>query len=234
MPSSARTSLPGDLIGSQTTRSGIAVTRTGRVTEPIAPLTVSRSPSATPSRRGGLRADPGHRRAGGAGELGLVALQRADVEQLPPGGEHRLVLAGADGAGRRDVESRPLGGTAGRPQRGELGPGRLGGGQAQVDVHLVGEALQHAAVGQLPGAVQGGVEGPHPALPVEVAAGLLGGRGHRQDDVGPLGDRGREHLQADHEAGRGQRRLGERRVGQVGGVDPADQQARTAARRGPR
>ncbi|WP_349642934.1 hypothetical protein, partial [Blastococcus sp. CCUG 61487] len=41
-----------------------------------------------------------------------------------------------------------------------------------------------------------------------------------------LGDRGGEHLQADHEPGLRQRRLGERGVGQVTGVDAADQQPR--------
>src|SRR3712207_5457437 len=50
VPNWVRTSLPGDLIGSHTTRSGIAVIRTGRVIEPSAPLTVNRSPSTTPSR----------------------------------------------------------------------------------------------------------------------------------------------------------------------------------------
>src|SRR5206468_9497746 len=49
-PSCVLISLPGDRMGSHTTRSGISVTTTGRVTAPRAPLTVSGSPSARSSR----------------------------------------------------------------------------------------------------------------------------------------------------------------------------------------
>ena len=186
-----RTSLPGERMGSQTTRSGISVTCTGRVMEPAAPVTVSRSPSATPSRVGRLAAEPGDRRAGRAGELGLVALQGADVEQLAPGGQHRLVLAGSGVGGGGDVQPGDRGDGGGQPERAELGLRGLDGGQPQVDAELLGEPVQHPAVGQLAGAVQRGVEGPHAALPVQVAAGLLRRRGDRQDDVGVLGDRAR-------------------------------------------
>src|SRR3712207_7981281 len=62
-----------------------------------------------------------------------------------------------------------------RPPRSTLFPYTtlFRSGQPQVDVQLVGQALQDPAVGQLPGAVQRGVEGAQPALPVEVGAGLL-------------------------------------------------------------
>ena len=106
-PRSVRISLPGDLIGSQTTRSGIAVIRTGRVTDPVAPLDGEPVAVGDAEPRGGVRADPGHRRPGGAGQLGLVALQRADVDQLPPGGED-----GALAGGQR--RGRPAGGRRGR------------------------------------------------------------------------------------------------------------------------
>ena len=71
---------------------------------------------------------------------------------------------------------------------------------------------------------QRGVERPDPALPVGERAGLLRHRRDREDHVGQRGDRRFAQLQADHEAGRldgGQCGV---RIGQVGGVDPADHQ----------
>ena len=66
------------------------------------------------------------------------------------------------------------------------------------------------------------------ALPVDEGAGLLGGRGDRQDDVGAAGDLAGADLEADDERGveGGERGGG---VGQVGGVDAADDQATEAA-----
>ena len=98
-------------IGSHTTRSGIGASRAGRVTAPR-PVR-SRSPVAVghaeprPRWPGPSRATGGRR---GAGQLRLVALQRAGVEQLPPGGQHGLAAAGP-----RRLGPRP---PTGRPQRG--------------------------------------------------------------------------------------------------------------------
>ena len=52
---------------------------------------------------GGLRGEPDDGAAGGAGQLGLVALERAGVEQLPPGGQQRLVRAQRRCPDRGDV-----------------------------------------------------------------------------------------------------------------------------------
>ena len=70
---------------------------------------------------------------------------------------------------------------------------------------------------------------PHPALPVEEGAGLLGDRGDRQDDVGVLGDLAGPQLQRHHEADRVQRLTRARRVGQVGDLDARRPPARRSS-----
>ena len=68
--------------------------------------------------------------------------------------------------------------------------------------------------------VEGRVEGPHPALPVDEGAGLLRRRGHGQDHVGDLGHRRPAHLERDDE-GLGQGLL-DRGQGEVARLDAAD------------
>ena len=159
VPRSVRTSLPGDLIGSQTTRSGIGGDphRQGDRAERAAHRQPVAVDDAEPARRPPPRS--GRRRAGRCRPA--RARRRCSV---PTSSSCRQEASTASSVAerrrrpRRDVEPDALPEAARGAQRGELGAGRLGHGQPQVDVHLVGQALQHPAVGQLPGAVQRRVE----------------------------------------------------------------------------
>lgn len=167
----------------------------------------------------------------------LALLEGAVVQQHPVAGQHRL-------AGGRAGQRRRVGGRGGRAVAapgGETVQLQTGGadvGQADRPVHRVRQHAQHPDVGvqvalhQLVG-LERGLEHPHPALPVQEGAGLLGDRRHRQHHVGVLGDRGRPQFQRDHERGPGQRLLGEGRVRQVVHADAADhQRVQVAAGRG--
>ena len=186
-PSVARGVDPSELAGSHTTPSGIAVTTSGRVSDPASVDTVSSAPSATPTRVGRGRREPGDRGAGGGREVGVALLQQAAVEQLAPGGEHGLAGAGCgDGLGGGDA--RGLGALAvPRAERGELGAQRGDVAAAEADdVELVGDHRQHAGVGQRERGREDLGELARAALPVDERADLLGDRGHREHDVGAL------------------------------------------------
>ena len=166
--------------------------RTGRVTEPVAPLTVSRSPSATPEPRGGVRRRSGPpaggrcrparaRRAAGCRRRAAAARRRARASPAASVGRRRAA---------RTSSPTPSPRTAGGAQGGELGAGRLGAWAAagRRPSRRPGPAAPgRRAAAPVPCRVAS--NGADPALPVEVAAGLLRRRGDREDDVGPLGDR---------------------------------------------
>ena len=119
---------------------------------------------------------------------------------------------GVGGAARRDARSgrrHPRGAAPSAAAR-HAPPRRCG--SAEVDVELLGERVQHPAVGHRAIVVDRQVERPASALPGDVAAGLLGGRRHRQHHVGMLGDGAAPDLEADDEPGACQCLGGELRV----------------------
>ena len=142
-----RTGAPGELVGTQTTRSGMSVTTSGRVIRPASEATTTGSPSAAPIAAA-VAADRCSRGCfAGAGEMRLAVLQPAGVEQPVPGGEHRL-------AGPRSGQRRRGDGRGRRPlaipaaERGDLAAGVRDVGEPQVEPHLGGQRVQHPAVGQ--------------------------------------------------------------------------------------
>ena len=94
-----------------------------------------------------------------------------------------------------------------------------------MNVHLVGDRVQHLVVGELTGVAQRRVERSRTAFPVEESAGLLDGRCDREHDVGVLGDRAGPDFQADDERHGLQRRSRRLGIRQVVGVDGADDNA---------
>ncbi len=148
--------------------------------------------------------------------------------QFVPGGQH-----GLPGRGRR--------GRRGRHRRG-ADPGRArtrarsSSCAGDVDVGRPRSTSSSSAsesstrrVGQRAGAGERQVERTAATLPRHEAAGLLGGRRDRQDDVGVLGHRARADLEADDEADPLERFKRAGRVGQVGRVEAADDQRRQRA-----
>ena len=166
---SARDRAAGELVGSQTTPSGMSVTASrqrDRAARRCAPS--PGRPSAAPMLGGRGGGQPGDRPARGAGQVRLAVLQPAGVEQLLPGGQHRLA--------RRRASAAAAGGTAAAPgaravprrraRRARRAPRRRVR-QPEVDAQLVGE--QVAAPGGRAarrGVAQRRLERPRPALPV--------------------------------------------------------------------
>ncbi len=222
---------PRSCAGSHTTRSGMSVISTGTVTAPRLGghgyLAAGRHcPPRPRSRRTSGRPVPGPCPPGSA-RRPACDRRRADYARWP---------APPDRAWADSAVAAVLAATAGlaaaagrRGQRGDLAAGRGGVGQAQVHVHLIGQRGQDLEVGTDRRDGQRRAERARAAFPVNERARLLGHRGDREHDVGPVGDRADPQLQADHEAGRRQRGQRGIRVGQVGGVHAGDQQGRQLA-----
>ena len=162
--------------------------------------TATGSPSATPSSAAVAALIRAQRRLRGAGQVLVAVLHPAGVEQLGPGGQQRLAgarrgrPAAADGRTRRHASTVDA-------QRSSSARAASTVGRPRSTSSSSASAFEHPAVGHRAGAGDRQVERTAPALPGDVAAGLLGGRRHRQHDVGVLGDRAAPDLEADHEPG---------------------------------
>ena len=108
--------------GSHTTPSGRSASSTGSVIAPRSVATVAACPSTTPEPVGGRGGQPRHRRSRRAGQVRLVVLQRAAVDQLPP--------AWPAAPGRR-LGSRPVGAAHGRRLGAAAGRGAPEPGQVR-------------------------------------------------------------------------------------------------------
>ena len=230
---------PASSVGSQTTRSGRSVIASGSVIEPRIGahghrLTGSdtersggRRPTAGPRQACGCR--PGAARAPGAGPSSSRWCQVARTASPAPG----------DGGGRRRrCWARPAARPPRQPSRGDLG---LGGRarSAYRDRHRARPASAWSTRRSdiAPVDSKRRVERPHPAFPVEVAAGLLDDRRDGQDDVGAVGHRRLAELEADHERRLLQCAQRQCRISQVGRVDAGHDQCEATAgggRRGSR
>ena len=155
---------------------------------------------------------------------GVAVLHRAVADHRLPGRQHRPPPAPARrprGATRRRSAARA---PSQRAELAELGGRRLrasgsrAGGRSRSAM-----PAEHPHVGHGVAARQHLAEGPHPALPVDEAAGLLG-RPARPGSTtsAQLGDRAGAQLEADHEAGRLAARRGRRRgrAGRRGSTPP--------------
>ena len=174
----------------------------------------------------------------GAGQVRLALLERALVEQHPVSGQDRLARAGPSAAARRLPGARlargAVPGAEPRPSRRV----RNGVGQPEMDVRVRRPACAargrpwRRGAGQLL-RLERGLEQAGPALPVEEGAGLLGDGRDREHHVRVRGDLGGPQLQTDHEPARFERLAGARRVRQVAGSTPRDEQgAQLAGGRG--
>ena len=139
----------------------------------------------------------------------VAVLHPAVVEQLLPrraGPGRRSAISGDPrirhvvvGPRRRPAARRPTARRRSSPPR----PARWCGSRAATS-QLLGDAGEHAQVGQRRRVVQHLAELADPALPVDEGAGPVGHRGHREDHVG---DTGRRRTRAP----RGRRRTRRRR-----------------------
>ena len=198
---------PGELVGSQTTPSGMSVIAAGRVIAPRSVPTVTGSPSATPRPAAVALADPDHRRPGGAGQV-LVAVEQAPrsiswcqvASTASPGAAAAATAAGADRGRARRGRARVAGSApSSRADRWHVAGSRSSTPSSR------GQRVEHPGVGHRGGVAAPRSNGAQPALPVEVRAGLLDHRRDREDHVGPPGHRAQPQLQADQEADRVQR-----------------------------
>ena len=224
-PVSARTPPPVEFSGSQTTRSGISVIRSGSSTEPAGPVTARTSPSFTPVSAAVAAESRAIGRVPGAGQ-GLVALlEPALVEQEPVAREDRLARRPGRGSGARSP--RTVGGALPGPRAEPVELPAYGVHVGQRESARPARRPACAARGRRSGAsraghllgLERGLERPRPALPVEERAGLLGDRGDREDHVGVVGDLARAAV-----PGRPRSRLVERRPAR--GPGPAGPRAR--------
>ena len=214
-------------------RRASSVTTSGSVMTPVGVLTLTWSPSATPSPLGGrprtagppagARCRPGTARRPAAGRRRAAAAR----SPAPP----------AAGPGRGGCGRRLLG--CGRARRlprlrarSSSAPDLLQRRAARASTSsCVGERVEHPAVGHRVRCSARPSNGRTPALPVQERAGLLGERRHRQHDVGPLGHRAGAHLQADHERRRSSARRASAGSGRSSGSTPPTTQRRRAGRR---
>ena len=197
---------------------GMSVTRTSTVTRPGVVDTVTLPPSAAPYLGRGRRRHHAPRPRGPCpARNGSPSLHPAGVEQLVPGGQHRPARPGATG--------RPAARGAAARRRRVPAPARRGSsssrrarrasGQAQVDVHLVGDPAQHLQVGlhrRAPRTARRTVPGWPPS---SRTCSAFHHRRHRQHHVGAVGDRADPQLQADDER-RGLRARSSARPGRPG------------------
>ncbi|GAB3997542.1 hypothetical protein GCM10029992_20740 [Glycomyces albus] len=136
----------------------------------------------------------------------------------------RLRLVGESGAGR-GVGPPVGGGLAGDRvgQSGQFGPDRAGVAEADLGAHGLGDQVQDAVVAHQFG-VEDGFEGAQASFPVEVGAVLVGDGRDREDHVGHAGDRRVPQFEGDDEARGVEGGLDGGGVGEVVGVDAADQE----------
>ena len=173
--------------------------------------------------------------ARGAGQVGLAVLQPPVVEQQVPGREHRRrPRRGCGGSAAPDVGgagARALPGV----ELGDLAADPLDAAQA--------ERRRPCASASASSARKSGIAVVRSAAPEVRASGPPSRRTCRPSPAAGAtgrttsarsGDLARPHLEADHEAGRVERRERRRRVGQVVRVDAADDERAEVGPRRPR
>ena len=109
--------------------------------------------------------------------------------------DSRSVALDQPGGARRQLGRTP------EPEPAHVGAGRDRRLGVEVDVHLDAEGVQDPALVQGAGLPAARHRTAGTALPVQIGAGLLGHRGHREHHVGQLGHGAGPQLQADHETG---------------------------------
>ena len=122
----------------------------------------------------------------------------------------------------------------GRRPRTELGHGSSGIGdraEAERRAHLLGDAGEHADVGERVLVLDDRVERTDATLPVDEHAGLLDDRRNRQHDVGDAGDVALANFEADDEVAAFSAARAAVGIGQVVDLDTADDQSLQGASR---
>ena len=223
----SRTACPSELVGSQTTRSGMSATDDRQGDRPAA-VRHGQAVAVGDADRGGRGGrQPGDRRGGGAGQVRLAVLQPTVVEQQLPGGQDGLVgAAAARGSPGGYVRARPTRAPSQGPSAAISARTAAAVAQPEGHAQLVGE--QVAAPGRRAArwSCSTASNGADPALPVEERAGLLGRGGdraaRRRRARSPAVSRSSRPTT---NAGCVERGQGRGRVGQVVGVDAADDAA---------